>query len=79
MRGRKVVTGDIVKIAPTPGRRDGFEGKVQYGLVDSAGELVEVTVFGGKAGRAPAYRSVLPCRVKTFSPTTQKRKKRIEG
>jgi hypothetical protein len=78
LRGRQVIAGDFVKIAPTPGKRDGFEGKVKYALVDEDGELVEVTVFGGRSGRAPSFRSVRPIRVTTFSQETQKRKRRVE-
>ena len=43
--------GDIVRVRPRPGRRDGFEAKVRAILADERGEVTEIEVFGGPAGR----------------------------
>lgn len=54
--------GDVVRVRPRPGRRDGFEARVRSIRGDDAGEVNEVEVFGGPAGRQ-AIRTFRPDRI----------------
>jgi hypothetical protein len=60
--------GDIVRVRPRPGRRDGFEAKVRAILADERGEVTEIEVFGGPAGRH-AIRTLRPERIERLAQT----------
>lgn len=60
--------GDVVRVRPRPGRRDGFEARVRPIRADSAGEVSEVEVFGGPAGRS-AVRTFRPDRIERVAQT----------
>lgn len=59
---RDLAPGDLVRILPTPGRRDGFDATVRSVKPNRRG-LLEVEVFGGRRGRA-AVRTFYADRVR---------------
>lgn len=65
INGRMVNEGDIVKVKPTPGRRDGFDGRFMNADIDDEGRVHCVTVYGGR-GERKAIRSFLPERIATY-------------
>lgn len=53
-KGRNFIrVGDVVRVRPEPGRRNGFMAKVRAIFVDERmNEVAQVEVFGGRTGRA---------------------------
>lgn len=68
--GRNFVrVGDIVKVAARPGKRDGFEAKVEaIVLDDETGAVRWLEVRGGRAGRYQ-FHAVRPERISRVAQT----------
>ncbi len=68
--GRNFIrVGDVVRVRPEPGKRNGFMAKVRAILVDEqTREVIEVEVFGGRAGRA-MVRTFCPERIERVAQT----------
>ena len=69
-RGRNFIrVGDVVRVRPDPGRRNGFMAKVRAIFVDErTDEIAQVEVFGGRAGRA-MVRTFCPERIERVAQT----------
>ena len=51
VRRQVVRLGDVVRVRPTSGRRNGFVARIRAIRVDRAsGDVVEVEVYGGRPG-----------------------------
>lgn len=71
-QGRNFIrVGDVVRVKPLPGKRNGFEAKVRAITVDEeTGEPIEIEVFGGYRGRA-MVRTFRPDRINRVAQTRQ--------
>ena len=71
VRGRAVRIDDFVRVAPTPGKRDGFLGRVKSFECDADGMPVYVTLVGAAGKKAPCWRTVEAKRLSTIKADTQ--------
>lgn len=69
-QGRNFINiGDVVRIRPTNGKRNGFQARVRAIKVDATtGDPAEIEVFGGPAGRA-MVRTFGPERIERLAQT----------
>lgn len=72
-RGRPgiVQTGELVKVLPSPGKRDGFEARFRSARMTD-GEVSDVEVFGGRNGRE-MVRTFTPDRIERLSKQPEQR------
>lgn len=71
VRGRAVRINDFVRVASTPGKRDGFVGRVKSVECDGEGRPLYVTVVGASGKKAPAWRTIEAARLSTITADTQ--------
>lgn len=71
VRRHVVRLGDVVRVRPTTGRRNGFAARIRAIRVDRAsGDVIEVEVYGGRPGHEM---------VRTFRPDRIQRAPRQRG
>lgn len=72
-RGRPglVTVGEMVRVLPSPGRRDGFDARFRSARM-ADGEVSEVEVYGGRKGRA-ALRTFPPERIERITKQPEQR------
>jgi hypothetical protein len=75
LRGQTITEGDLVKVKPFPGRRDGFDATFVHAWVNDGGLIHFITVFGGR-GDAKTERTYPPERISTYRAKTQEEKRR---
>lgn len=72
INGRIVNEGDLVKVNPLPGRRNGFSAKFISATVDAEGHVYDVTVYGGRGARKN-MRTFPPERIATYRKQKEQR------
>jgi hypothetical protein len=74
--GVELHVGDVVHVAHSPGKRDGFDGKIAgwwlEELDDGNTNVTAIDVWGGKAGYE-RMRSIRPERVTPIKPKKEKK------
>jgi hypothetical protein len=56
--------GDTVRVASSPGRRDGHLGRIHEIVTDGDGEVIDITVVGDTG-----FRTYLPHRIQRIAQT----------
>lgn len=77
IEGKRISVDDYIKITPSPGKKDGFIGKVRGWWITDEGVITAIDVWGGKP-QHEKMRSFRPERVQVLSTRMQNSLKRAD-